>query len=209
MLLGPPLPAALEPGVGHRPFPLASLPLAPHPCLEPGAGRMVRPQKVLDLPNRLNSSQNSHQTYTQPALSTRPGLATQPVTVCCVTSIAVTEALASGQQPGLVLLCNRCDRRWHCSAVPLHVGLHCCAVTYAITLLRPYMGITLLRCYLQHYKLNYIVWQARLHVADGAAAEGLQSLAHLMARVQRAAAHTPPQGCTPLQTLRAHESDVS
>ncbi|KAL3145534.1 hypothetical protein ABBQ32_003359 [Trebouxia sp. C0010 RCD-2024] len=50
--------------------------------------------------------------------------------------------------------------------------------------------------------------KARLHVADGAAAEGLQSLAHLMARVQRAAAHTPPQGCTPLQTLRAHESDL-
>ena len=54
------------------------------------------------------------------------------------------------------------------------------------------------------------VWQARLHVADGAAAEGLQSLAHLMARVQRAAAaHTPPQGGAHLQTLRTHESDVS
>lgn len=75
--------------------------------------------------------------------------------------------------------------------------LHCYAVTCGIT----DFNIT--------HNVYYIVWQARLHVADGAAAEGLQSLAHLMARVQRAAAHTPPQGGTSLQTLRAHESDVS
>ena len=51
--------------------------------------------------------------------------------------------------------------------------------------------------------------QARLHVADDAAAAGLQSLAHLMARVQRAAAHADRQGDTSLHTLRTHESDVS
>ena len=51
--------------------------------------------------------------------------------------------------------------------------------------------------------------QARLHVADDAAAAGLQSLAHLMARVQRAAAHAHQQGDTRLHTLHTHESDVS
>jgi len=51
--------------------------------------------------------------------------------------------------------------------------------------------------------------QARLHVADEEAAAGLQSLAHLMARVQRAAAHAHRQGDDRLQTLRSHESDVS
>lgn len=51
--------------------------------------------------------------------------------------------------------------------------------------------------------------QARLHVADDEAAAGLQSLAHLMARVQSAAAHAHRQGAAPLHTLRTHESDVS
>ncbi|KAA6422731.1 MAG: hypothetical protein FRX49_07266 [Trebouxia sp. A1-2] len=49
---------------------------------------------------------------------------------------------------------------------------------------------------------------ARLHVADEEAAAGLQSLAHLMARVQRAAAHAHRQGDDRLQTLRSHESDL-
>lgn len=46
-------------------------------------------------------------------------------------------------------------------------------------------------------------------MADDAAAAGLQSLAHLMARVQRAAAQAHRQRDTSLHTLRAHESDVS
>ncbi|DBB12255.1 hypothetical protein WJX82_010413 [Trebouxia sp. C0006] len=50
--------------------------------------------------------------------------------------------------------------------------------------------------------------KARLHVADEEAAAGLQSLAHLMARVQRAAAHAHRQGDDRLQTLRSHESDL-
>ena len=50
--------------------------------------------------------------------------------------------------------------------------------------------------------------QARLHVADNEPAAGLQSLTHLMARVQRAAAHAPKQQDGHLQTLRTHESDV-
>lgn len=51
--------------------------------------------------------------------------------------------------------------------------------------------------------------QARLHVADEEPAAGLHSLAHLMARVQRATAHAPKQEDRHLQTLRTHESDVS
>ena len=50
--------------------------------------------------------------------------------------------------------------------------------------------------------------QARLHVADDEAAAGLQSLAHLMAQVQRAAGHAHRQGQTQLQALTNHESDV-
>ena len=46
-------------------------------------------------------------------------------------------------------------------------------------------------------------------MADEEAGAGLQSLAHLMARVQRAAAHAHRQGDDRLQTLRSHESDVS
>ena len=60
---------------------------------------------------------------------------------------------------------------------------------------------------LQSHGDEYV--QARLHVADDEAAAGLQSLAHLMARVQRAAAHAHRQGDDRLQTLRSHESDVS
>lgn len=45
-------------------------------------------------------------------------------------------------------------------------------------------------------------------MADDEAAAGLQSLAHLMARVQRAAGHAHRQGQTQLQSLTNHESDV-
>ena len=50
--------------------------------------------------------------------------------------------------------------------------------------------------------------QARLHVAEGAPDIALQSLAHLMARVQRAVAHSDKQESTQLQALRNSESDV-
>ena len=45
-------------------------------------------------------------------------------------------------------------------------------------------------------------------MANDDASGGLKSLAHLMARVQRAATHAHRQGDDRLQTLHTHESDV-
>ena len=50
--------------------------------------------------------------------------------------------------------------------------------------------------------------QARLHVADDDAAAGLQSLANLLTRVQRAASHAQRQGHAQLKSLNNHESEV-
>lgn len=56
---------------------------------------------------------------------------------------------------------------------------------------------------------NTTALQARLHVAEEEPSAGLQSLAHLMARVQRATAHAPLPDDQQLQMLHSHECDVS
>ena len=54
-----------------------------------------------------------------------------------------------------------------------------------------------------------LVLQARLHLAEGDGAIALQSLAHLMARVQQAAPHTEQHTEAQQHSLRLQESDVS
>ena len=51
--------------------------------------------------------------------------------------------------------------------------------------------------------------QARLHLAEGDGAVALQSLVHLMARVQQAAPHTEQHTEAQQHALRLQESDVS
>ena len=51
--------------------------------------------------------------------------------------------------------------------------------------------------------------QARLHLAEGDGPVALQSLAHLMARVQQAAPHTEQHTEAQQHSLRLQESDVS
>ena len=61
------------------------------------------------------------------------------------------------------------------------------------------------------YMLTHVsrALQARLHLAEGDGAIALQSLAHLMARVQQAAPHTEQHTEAQQHALRLQESDVS
>ena len=76
----------------------------------------------------------------------------------------------------------------------------------ADTQLVAFMGLLHAHSCLTHLSLAL---QARMHLAEGDGAVALQSLAHLMARVQQAAPHTEQHTEAQQHALRLQESDVS